>query len=107
MQFSSLAGREVRLERELVTETYVTVEGIVSGLLTQTDASKVCTTIRLTVGPGVGGTVSASSHAHVAVDGAPPLDWDNEFAEDLEVPTVGEDIVLSACADSSGSVMTA
>lgn len=90
----------------VVTETYVTVEGVVSGLLTQTDASKVCTAIKLTVGPGVDGTVSASTHAHVLVDGAPPVDWDHEFAEDLDVPSVGENIVLRACADSSGSITT-
>ena len=90
----------------VVTDTYVTVEGIVSGLLTQTDASKVCTAIKLTVGPGVHGTVSASTHAHVAVDGAPPLDWDHQFAEDLEVPLAGENITLKACADTSGQITT-
>ena len=91
---------------KVVTETYGTVEGAVNGLVTGTDGSGVCTTIRLTVGPGVDGTVSATTHAQVAVDGAPPADWDHAFAEDLEVPTVGEDITLRACVDSSGSVST-
>lgn len=88
----------------VVTETYGTVEGVVDGLVTGTDGSGVCTAIRLTVGPGVHGTVSATTHAHLVVDGAPPLDWDHRFAEDLVVPVEGENIVLKACVDTSGSV---
>ncbi len=88
----------------VAVETYGTVEGVVNGIVTGTDGSGVCTAIRLTAGPGVHGTVTATAHAHVAVDGAPPVEWDNDFAEDLVVPDVGEDISLKACVDSSGSV---
>ena len=89
---------------QVTTQTYGTVEGVVNGILTGTDGSGVCTAIRLTVGPGVHGTVTATTHAHVAVDGAPPADWDHQFAEDLVIPEMGEDITLRACVDSSGSV---
>jgi hypothetical protein len=88
----------------VAVHTYGTVEGVVNGILTGTDGSGVCTAIRLTVGPGVHGTVTAVTHAHLLVDGAPPADWDNVFTEDLVIPDVGEDISLSACVDSSGSV---
>ncbi len=88
----------------VVAETYGTVEGAVNGILTGTDGGGVCTAIRLTVGPGVRGTVSATTHAQVAVDGAPPVDWDHEFAEDVDVSDIGEDITLKACVDTSGSV---
>jgi hypothetical protein len=88
----------------VVTETYGTVEGVVSGIVTGTDGSGVCTAIKLTVGPGVKGSVSATSHAHVAVDGAPPFDWDHQFAKDIVVDSLGEEVTLKACVDSSGSV---
>ncbi len=88
----------------VAVETYGTVEGAVNGIVNGTDGSGVCTAIRLTVGPGVRGTVSATSHAHVAVDGAPPADWDHHFADDVEVNNLGEDITLKACVDTSGSV---
>lgn len=91
----------------IVTQADVTVAGVVSGLVSQTDASKVCTEIRLKVGPGVRGTVSASTRLHVSADGAPPADWIHQFAEDVVVDSIGEDIVLKGCADTSGNVSAA
>ncbi len=89
---------------EVWAEEDVTVHGVVSGLLSGTDASKVCTTVHLKVSPGVRGTVTATTHAHVLVDGAPPLKWDDTLTRDTVVDGVGEDITLSMCADTSGSV---
>ena len=91
---------------DVTTETFVTVDGVVNGLLTGSDGSKVCTALKLTVAPGVHGTVTATSHAHVLVDGAPPADWDHLFAKDVTVDSLGENISLRMCADSSGNVTT-
>lgn len=91
---------------DVVTETWVTVEGVVNGLLTGTDGSKVCTALKLAVAPGVKGTVSAKSVAHLTVDGAPPVEWKHDFARNTEVSSVGEDIQLRMCADTSGNVAT-
>ena len=85
-------------------ETNATVEGVVGGLLGTTDASKVCTTIHLKVAPGVKGTVTATASAHVAVDGAPPADWNHTFAKDVVVDSIGEDITLRQCVDTSGNL---
>jgi hypothetical protein len=89
---------------DIVTETWVTAEGVVNGLLTGTDGSKVCTALKLAVAPGVKGTVSATSSAHVLVDGAPPVEWDHTFAKDVTVDTLGENISLRMCADTSGNI---
>ncbi len=89
---------------EVSVEEDVTVDRVVSGLLTGTDASKACTTVHLKVAPGVRGTVTATTHAHVLVDGAPPLDWNDTLTRNTVVDGVGEDITLRMCADSSGSV---
>lgn len=86
------------------TETNVTVDGVVGGLLGTADASKVCTAVHLKVAPGVKGTVTATSHAHLSVAGAPPVDWDHTFARQTVVDSIGEDIFLRACADTSGNV---
>ncbi len=86
------------------TQNNLSVNGVLSGLLTQTDASKVCTAIHLKVAPGVKGTVTATAQAHVAVDGAPPADWSHTFAKDVVVDSLGEDIVLRSCADTSGQI---
>lgn len=85
----------------------LSVDGLVSGLLYGTDASKVCTTIHLKVAPGVKGTVTAKTHAHVLVDGLPPLDWNDTLTRDTTVSGVGEDITLSMCADTAGNVSAA
>ncbi len=89
------------------TEESVTVDGVASGVLTGTDASKVCATVHLKVDPGVKGTVTARTHAHVVVDGAPPLDWDDTLTRDTVVDGVGEDVTLRMCADTSGNVSSA
>ncbi len=86
------------------TEENVSVDGVVSGLLTATDASTVCTTVHMKVAPGAKGTVTAKTHAHVLVDGAPPLDWNDTLTRETVVDGVGEDITLRVCADTSGSV---
>lgn len=91
----------------VVTDTWVTAQGVLNGILTGTDASKVCTALRLTLGSGVTGKVTATSHANVAVDGAPPAVWDHTFAKDISVSPQGEDIVFKGCADTSGNVTTA
>ncbi len=85
----------------------VSVDGLVSGLVNGTDASKVCTTVHLKVAPGVKGTVTATTHAHVLVDGLPPLDWNDTLTRDTTVSGIGEDITLSMCADTSGNVSVA
>ena len=85
----------------------LSVNGILSGLLSGTDASKVCTTIHLKVAPGVKGTVTAKTHAHVLVDGLPPVDWNDTLTRDTTVSGVGEDITLTMCADTSGNVSAA
>ena len=85
-------------------DSNVTVNGVVGGLLGTGDASKVCTTIHLKVAPGVKGTVSATAQAHVALDGAPPADWSDTFAKDVTVDSLGEDITLRQCVDTSGNV---
>ena len=86
------------------TESDLSVNGILSGLLTQTDASKVCATVHLKTAPGVKGTVTAEAHAHVLVEGAPPLDWNDTLTRETVVDGIGEDIVLKMCADTSGNV---
>jgi hypothetical protein len=85
-------------------DSNVTVEGVVGGLLGTSDASKVCTAIHLKVAPGVKGTVSASAQAHVSVNGAPPADWSHDFAKDVVVDSLGEDITLRQCVDTSGKL---
>ncbi len=89
---------------EAWTEDNVTVDGAVAGLLTGSDASKLCTTVHLKVAPGAKGTVTATTHAHVLVDGAPPLDWHDTLTRNTVVDGIGEDITLRMCADTSGSV---
>jgi hypothetical protein len=86
------------------TTSDLSVDGLVSGLVYGTDASKVCTTVHLKVAPGVKGTVTAKTHAHVLVDGLPPLDWNDTLTRDTTVSGIGEDITLSMCADTSGNV---
>lgn len=89
---------------QVTTVSDLAVDGITSGLLTQSDASKVCATIRLHVDPAVKGTVTATTHAHVLVEGAPPLDWDDTLTRDTTVSGIGEDITLAMCADTGGQV---
>jgi hypothetical protein len=89
---------------QVSTVSDLSVDGLVSGLLYGTDASKVCTTIHLKVAPGVKGTVTANAHAHVLVDGAPPLDWNDTLTRNTVVDGIGEDITLKMCADTSGNV---
>lgn len=91
----------------VTTHSDLSVNGIVSGLLTQTDASKVCASINLKAAPGVRGTISATAHAHVLVDGAPPVDWNDTFAKDIVLDSVGEDITFRTCADTAGNVSVA
>jgi len=85
-------------------DSNVTVNGVVGGLLGTGDASKVCTIIHLKVAPGVTGTVTATAQARVSVDGAPPADWSDTFGKDVAVNSLGEDITLSQCVDTSGNV---
>jgi hypothetical protein len=93
---------------QVSTASDVSVNGVVSGLVNQSDASWVCTNIHLKVAPGVRGTVSATAHAHAVVDGVPtPVEWSNTFAKDVQVSDVGEDIVLQACGDTSGQASVA
>ncbi len=86
------------------TVSDLSVDGIASGLVSGTDASKVCTTVHLKVGPGVKGTVTAKTHAHLLVDGLPPVDYDDTMTRDTTVSGIGEDITLTMCADTSGNV---
>jgi hypothetical protein len=88
----------------VTTDTLISANALVNSLLTQTDASKVCTALHFKALPGVKGTVSVSSHAHLLVDGLPPLDWDHEYVQDFALPSIGEDITLKMCADTSGNV---
>ncbi len=89
---------------EVWTEDDVSVDGVVSGLVSGTDASTVCTTVHLKVAAGARGTVTATTHAHVLVDGAPPLEWNDTLTRNTVVDGVGEDVTLRMCADTSGSV---
>lgn len=88
------------------TWTDATVDAVLGNLLGEADASRVCSAVRLQVAPGVTGTVSATSHAYVSVDGAPPAEWDHTFADDVVVDNLGEDIVLKACTDTEGNTST-
>ena len=92
---------------EVWTTNDVSVNGVVSGLVSGTDAGKACTTVQLKVAPGVEGTVTAETHAHVLVDGAPPLDWNDTLTRESTVSGVGEDITLTMCADTSGNLSAA
>jgi hypothetical protein len=88
----------------VTTWTDATLDALVASLLGETDASQVCSAIRLQVGPGVHGTVSATSHADIAVSGQPPVVWDHVFAKDVQVDNLGEDIMFKACTDTNGNV---
>lgn len=89
---------------EVWTEEEVSVDGVLSGLVSGADAGSVCTTVHLKVAPGVHGTVTATTHAHVLVDGSPPLDWADSLTRNTVVDGIGEEITLRMCADSSGGV---
>jgi hypothetical protein len=89
------------------THSDLSLNGVVSGLLNQTDASKVCASINLKAAPGVKGTVTAVASAHVLVDGLPPADWSNAFARNTEINSIGEDITFKTCADTAGNVSAA
>lgn len=81
-----------------------TVDAVLASILGASDASTVCSAIRLSVGPGVTGTVSASTAAHVSVNDAPPVDWNNVFAKNVSVSNLGEDIMFKGCMDTNGNV---
>jgi hypothetical protein len=87
----------------VTTWSNVTANSLVASLLGEADATRVCTAIDLHVWPGVTGTVTASASADVVVDGAPPFHWDDTLAKDVQVNTLGEDIVLKGCIDTSGN----
>ena len=89
---------------KVTTQTYASLTTLVNSLLTQSDASKVCTAINLVAAGGVTGSVSASVHANVSVAGAPPVAWSHDFAKDLNIAPNGENITFKACADTSGNV---
>jgi hypothetical protein len=74
----------------------------VAGIINQTDASSVCTDIRLTVAPGVHGTVTASFDGTAMVDGI-PQSVHQVLGKDVTVNTLGETITLGACTDTNGN----
>lgn len=85
-------------------ETAAAITSLINGLLQQSDASKICSSINLVLNAGVTGTVSASVKAHVSLNGAPPVDWAQDIAKDIAVSPNGENIVWKACVDTSGNV---
>ena len=74
----------------------------VAGIINATDASSVCTDIRLSVLPGVKGTVTASLHGTAVVDGTPQA-IDEVLGKDVTINTLGETITLGACTDTNGN----
>ena len=88
-----------------LTSVNVAVDAAVSslaGMINATDASTVCSAIRLAVGPGVKGTVSASLHGTAVVDGTPQA-IDEDFAKDVVINNLGETITFGACTDTNGN----
>ena len=74
----------------------------VAGIVNATDASTVCTDIRLTVAPGVHGTVTAAVDGTAVVDGTPQAVHE-VLGKDVTVNTLGETITLGACTDTNGN----
>lgn len=89
---------------QVSTWTDATVDAVVANLLNQSDASKVCTGIRLKTASGVTGTVTATARAYASVDGLPPVSWSDDFARDTVLTGPAEDIVFNACLDTNGGV---
>ena len=88
-----------------LTSVNVAVDAAVSsvaGIINETDASSACTAIRLSVLPGVKGTVTAAVHGTVVVDGT-PQSVNEVLGKDVTINTLGETITLGACTDTNGN----